>query len=92
MNSDITKQAVRIANGIEVLSKKELNAILGKFILLTLDPYEVKSAIKEVAQEEFKKEHGKVAKSWVDLADNMAENTDASFASEVLNSLWLQRA
>ena len=92
MNSDINKQAVRIANGIEVLNKKELNKLLGRFILSTLDSYVAKSAIKEVAQEQFQKERGVLAESWIDLADKMSSDTEASFASEVLNSLWLERA
>lgn len=91
MNSDQIQQAVRMANGLQVLSKKELSKIVGKFILSSVESYEARSAIKKVAKEEFQREHGTTVRSWIDLADTMAEDTEASFASEVLNSLSLER-
>jgi hypothetical protein len=80
-----------MANGLQVLSKKELSKIVGKFILSSVESYEARSAIKKVAKEEFQREHGTTVRSWIDLADTMAEDTEASFACEVLNSLSLER-
>ena len=91
MNSEQIQQAVRMANGLEVLGKKELSKIVGKFILSSVESYEARSAIKKVAKEEFQREHGTTVRSWIDLADTMAEDTKASFACEVLNSLSLER-
>ena len=91
MNSDQIQQAVRMANGLQILGKKELSKLIGKVILSSVESYEARSAIKTVAKEEFVKEHGTTVRSWVDLADNMAEDTEASFASEVLHSLQLER-
>ena len=91
MNSDQIQQAVRLANGIQTLSAKELSMFVGKTILSSIDRYEAKSAIESVAKEEFHKEFGTLVKSWVDVAEDMAKETEACFACEVLTSLHLER-
>jgi len=91
MNDDTLKQAVRMKQGIECLSIRDLNKLVGAYIVGTQPSYIARSAIRDVAKEEFVKEYGKAQLSWVDKAEQYCQDTEANFILESLHGDRIER-
>lgn len=81
---NIIEQAVRMKEGIECLSIRQLNVLVGEFITQQVEDYKLKDAVRTVAKEEFEKKFGSTCVSWVDYAEGYSKGTGASFALEGL--------
>jgi len=83
---DILEQAVRLKEGIDTLTLKELNVFVGRHIASMTEEYKIKDAVRKVAKDEFEKVHGRSAVSWVDYAKDFSDELSASFTLESLSA------
>tara|TARA_A100001037_G_scaffold274238_1_gene271802 strand:- start:967 stop:1338 length:372 start_codon:yes stop_codon:yes gene_type:complete len=97
LNEESIETAVRLKQGIAEYDLAQLNEFVGSVVMQlaqndgTVGGVRVKSAIKKVAKEEFAKKHGKAQVSWVDYAEEYADNVSENFCLEGLHALRTEK-
>jgi hypothetical protein len=79
MNNKLAKKCVKLANGLETLSLKKLNELVGELGMNQLPDWQKKPIVKEVALEAFKAQYGKSSMTYLEYAEEFAKDDGKSF-------------
>ena len=96
LNTETIESAVRLKQGLGQYDLAQLNKFVGSVVMQlaetdTIGKMHVKEAVKNVAKEQFAKDHGKTQVSWVDYAEKYADNVDENFCLESLTAMRVER-
>jgi len=97
LNEESIETAVRLKQGLAEYDLAQLNEFVGSVVMQlaqndgTVGGARVRSAIRKIAKEEFTKDHGKAQVSWVDYAENYADNVSENFCLESLHAMRTER-
>ena len=97
LSEEAIESAVRLKQGLGQYDLAQLNKFVGSVVMQlaqndgVVGGTRVKSAIRKVAKEEFTKKHGKAQVSWIDYAEDYADNVSENFCLEGLHALKTER-
>ena len=97
LSTETIESAVRLKQGLGQYDLAQLNKFVGSVVMQLAESSDiigrihVKEAVKNVAKEEFAKDHGKTQVSWVDYAEKYADNVDTNYCLESLTAMRVER-
>ena len=96
LSTETIESAVRLKQGLGQYDLAQLNKFVGSVVMQLAETdligkMHVKEAVKNVAKEEFAKDHGKTQVSWVDYAEKYADNVGENFCLESLTAMRVER-
>ena len=96
LSTETIESAVRLKQGLGQYDLAQLNKFVGSVVMQLAETdligkMNVKEAVKNIAKEEFTKEHGKSQVSWVDYAEKYSDNVDTNYCLESLHAMRTER-